>query len=146
MRDPSACCGVNLPAFKNKNLRDPGPQAFGFLTSGRILPLFSKQLHNLFQHVPLVWNRCSAYCSSLPWVFIYFFHYQDWFASVFSSVLCLISFHHCVIVFSLFMFIHFPFVHHSLSSWHCLYMVFIVNSSSILIICNLFTFHHISYL
>ena len=27
--------GVNLPAFKNKNLRDPGPQAFGFFTSAR---------------------------------------------------------------------------------------------------------------
>jgi len=24
-----------LPAFKNKNLRDPGPQAFGFLTRAR---------------------------------------------------------------------------------------------------------------
>ena len=32
---PSACCSVNLPAFKNKNLRDPGPQAFGFLTRAR---------------------------------------------------------------------------------------------------------------
>ena len=32
---PSAYCGVNLPAFKNKNLRGPGPQAFGFLTSSR---------------------------------------------------------------------------------------------------------------
>ena len=30
---------------------------------------------------------------------------------------------HC---FSLFMFIHFHFVHHLLSFWHCLYMVFIV--------------------
>ena len=30
-----ACCGGNLPALKNKNLRDPGPQAFGFLTSAR---------------------------------------------------------------------------------------------------------------
>ena len=32
---PSACCSVNLPVFKNKNLRDPGPQAFGFFTSAR---------------------------------------------------------------------------------------------------------------
>ena len=30
---PSACCSVNLPVFKNENLRDPGPQAFGFFTS-----------------------------------------------------------------------------------------------------------------
>ena len=32
---------------------------------------------------PLVCNRCSAYFSSLPWVFIYFFHFQDWCSSVF---------------------------------------------------------------
>ena len=75
---------------------------------------------------PLVCNRCSAYFSSSPWVFIYFFHSQDWFSSVFSSVLCLINFHHCVIVFSLFMFSHVHFVHHLLSFWHCHYMVFIV--------------------
>jgi len=30
-----------LPAFKNKNLRDPGPQAFGFLTSARAV-LYTK--------------------------------------------------------------------------------------------------------
>ena len=28
-------CGGNLLAFKNKNLRDPRPQAFGFLTNSR---------------------------------------------------------------------------------------------------------------
>ena len=27
----STYCDGNLPAFKKKNLRDPGPQAFGFL-------------------------------------------------------------------------------------------------------------------
>ena len=45
-------------------------------TYANILPLFSKQLHNLFPHFHwfAVCNRCSAYFSSLPWVFIYFFH------------------------------------------------------------------------
>ena len=32
---------------------------------------------------PLVCHHCSAYFSTLPWVFIYFFHSQDWFSSVF---------------------------------------------------------------
>ena len=44
----------------------------------------------------------------------------------FSSVLCLINFHHCVIVFFAFIFSHVHFVHHLLSFWHCVYMVFIV--------------------
>ena len=90
----------------------------------RILPL--QATAQPISACPLVCNRCSAYFSSLPWVFIYFFHFQDWCSSVFSSVLCLINFHHCVFVFSLFMFIHFHFVHHLFSFWHCLYMVFIV--------------------
>ena len=77
---------------------------------------------------PLVCHHCSAYFSTLPWVFIYFFHSQDWFSSVFfSSVLCLINFHHCVIVFSFFLYsAMFIFVHHLLSLWHCVYMVLIV--------------------
>ena len=102
---------------------------------------------------PLVCNRCSAYFSSLPWVFIYLFPLPGLvFICFFSSVLCLINFHHCVFVFSLFMFIHFHFVHHLFSFWYCLYMVFIVIyiyiASSILIICNcfIFWFHHISYI
>lgn len=93
----------------------------------RILPLFSKQLHNLFQHVhwfAIVAPHISAAyrgCSSI------FSTSRIGVHQFFSSVLCLINFHHCVFVFfSLFMFIHFHFVHHLFSFWHCLYMVFIV--------------------
>ena len=92
----------------------------------RILPLFSKQLHNLFQHfhwfaivvphISAAYHECSSIFSTSR-IGVHLFS---------SSVLCLISFHHCVFVFSLFMFIHFHFVHHLFSFWHCLYMVFIV--------------------
>ena len=34
-KGPWACCSVNLPVFKNKNLRDPETRAFGFLYSTR---------------------------------------------------------------------------------------------------------------
>ena len=98
---------------------------------------------------PLVCNRCSAYFSSLPWVFIYFFHFQDWCSSVFSSVLCLINFHHCVFVFFTFYVHPFSFcsspVFFVALSLHGLYCDILL---SILIICNCFTFrfHHISYI
>ena len=43
---PSTYCGGNLPAFKNKNLRDPGPQAFGFLTNSWAVMCSSNALDN----------------------------------------------------------------------------------------------------
>ena len=69
------------------------------------LPLFSKQLHNLFQifqhfhwfaiivpHISAPYRRCSSIFSTPRIGFHQFF----------SSALCLINFHHCVIVFSFF--------------------------------------------
>ena len=91
----------------------------------RILPLFSKQLHNLFQHVhwfaivaphiSAAYRECSSIFPLPGLVFISFFLPS---LSHQLSSLCL--------CFSLFMFIHFHFVHHLFSFWHCLYMVFIV--------------------
>ena len=98
---------------------------------------------------PLVCNHCSAYFSTLPWVFIYFFHSQDWFSSVFffrSLSHQLSSLCHC---FSLFMFIHF----HVVVTCYPLGIVFTwplfwYMLSSMLVICNcfIFRFHHISYI
>ena len=99
---------------------------------------------------PLVCNRCSAYFSSLPWVFIYFFHFQDWCSSVFFfrslshqlSSLCLCFFHFlCSSIFILFI-TCFPFG--IVFTWSLLWYIV----SSILIICNcfIFRFHHISYI
>ena len=118
----------------------------------RIVPLFSKQLHNLFQHfhwfaivvphISAAYHECSSIFSTsrigVHQFFLPFFV---------SSTFIIVS-----LFFSLFMFIHFHFVHHLFSFWHCLYMVFIVIYiyivSSILIICNcfIFRFHHISYI
>ena len=95
-------------------------------TYANILPLFSKQLHNLFQHfhwlATVVPHISAAYrgCSSI------FSTPRIGFHQFFSSLLCLINFHHCVIVFfSLFIFSHVHFVHRLLSFLHCLYIVFI---------------------
>ena len=97
----------------------------------------------------LVCNHGSAYFSSLPWMFIYFFHFQDWFSSVFffrSLSHQLSSLCHC---FSLFMFIHF----HVVVTCYPLGIVFTwplfwYMLSSMLVICNcfIFRFHHISYI
>ena len=95
-------------------------------TYAKILPLFSKQLHNLFQHFHwfaiIVPHISAPYrgCSSI------FSTPRIGFHQFFFSVLCLINFNHCVIVFFAFIFSHVHFVHHLLSFWHCVYMVFIV--------------------
>ena len=118
----------------------------------RIVPLFSKQLHNLFQHfhwfaivvphISAAYHECSSIFSTSR-IGVHLF---------FSSVLCLINFHHCVFVFFTFYVHPFSFCSSLVSFWHCLYMVFIVIYiyivSSILIICNcfIFRFHHISYI
>ena len=77
-----------------------------FTTNSYQVQTYAKNSTTVFQATaqpisafPLVCNHCSAYFSSLPRVFMHFFHFQDWFSSFFSSVLCLINFHHCVIVF-----------------------------------------------
>ena len=100
---------------------------------------------------PLVCNRCSAYFSSLPWVFIYFFHFQDWCSSVFflpffvSSTFIIVSlffFHFlCSSIFILFITC---FLFGIVFTWSLLWYIV----SSILIICNCFIsrFHHISYI
>ena len=112
----------------------------------RILPLFSKQLHNLFQHfhwfaiivphISAAYRECSCIFSTSR---IGFHHFV-------SSVLCLInlSLCHC---FSLYMFIPFYFVitcypFGIVFTWPLLWYI----CSSILIICNcfIFRFHHIS--
>ena len=97
----------------------------------------------------LVCNHGSAYFSSLPWMFIYFFHFQDWFSSVFffrSLSHQLSSLCHC---FSLFMFIHFHVVvtcypFGIVFTWPLFWYML----SSMLVICNcfIFRFHHISYI
>ena len=127
-----------------------------FTTDSYQIQTYAKNPTTVFQATaqpisacPLVCNRCSAYFSSLPWVFIYFFHFQDWCSSVFSSVLCLINFHHCVFVFhflcsSIFILFITCFLFGIVFTWSLLWYIV----SSILIICNCFTFrfHHISYI
>lgn len=61
-----------------------------FTTDSYQIQTYAKNPTTVFQATaqsisacPLVCNRCSAYFSSLPWVFIYFFHFQDWCSSVF---------------------------------------------------------------
>ena len=126
-----------------------------FTTDSYQIQTYAKNPTTVFQATaqsisacPLVCNRCSAYFSSLPWVFIYFFHFQDWCSSVFSSVLCLINFHHCVFVFfhflcsSIFILFITCFLCGIVFIWSLLWYIV----SSILIICNrfIFKFHHIS--
>ena len=116
----------------------------------RILPLFSKQLHNLFQHVhwfAIVAPHISAAyrgCSSI------FSTSRIGVHQFFSSVLCLINFHHCVFVFfhflcsSIFILFITCFLFGIVFTWSLLWYIV----SSILIICNcfIFRFHHISYI
>ena len=127
-----------------------------FTTDSYQIQTYAKNPTTVFQATaqpisacPLVCNRCSAYFSSLPWVFIYFFHFQDWCSSVFSSVLCLINFHHCVFVFhflcsSIFILFITCFLFGIVFTWSLLWYIV----SSMLIICNcfIFRFHHISYI
>ena len=92
----------------------------------RILPLFSKQLHNLFQHVhwfAIVAPHISAAYRECSFIFSTSrIGVHQFFLPFFvSSIFIIVS-----LFFSLFMFIHFHFVHHLFSLWHCLYMVFIV--------------------
>ena len=109
----------------SKLFRDFSTGSYQIQTYANILPLFSKQVHNLFQHFHwfaiVVPHISAAYrgCSSI------FSTPRIGFPKFFSSVLSLINFHHCLIVFSMFMFIHVHFVHHLLSFWHYLYMIFI---------------------
>ena len=119
----------------------------------RIVPLFSKQLHNLFQHfhwfaivvphISAAYHECSSIFSTSR-IGVHLF---------FSSVLCLINFHHCVFVFFTFYVHPFSFCSSlvfllalSLHGLYCDIYIYIV--SSILIICNcfIFRFHHISYI
>ena len=99
---------------------------------------------------PLVCNHCSAYFSTLPWVFIYFFHSQDWFSSVFffrSLSHQLSSLCHCFFRFlysAMFILFITCYPFGIVFTWSLLcYIV-----SSILIVCNcfLFGFHHASYI
>ena len=99
-------------------------------TYANILPLFSKQLHNLFQifqhfhwfaiivpHISAPYRRCSSIFSTPRIGFHQFFFFRS--LSHQLSSLC-----HCFFVFLYSaMFI---FVHHLLSFWHCVYMVLIV--------------------
>ena len=125
-----------------------------FTTNSYQVQTYAKNSTTVFQATaqpisafPLVCNHCSAYFSSLPRVFMHFFHFQDWFSSFFffrSLSHQLSSLCHC---FSLFMFIHFYFVitcypFGIVFTWPLLWYI----CSSILIICNcfIFRFHHIS--
>ena len=128
-----------------------------FTTDSYQIQTYAKNPTTVFQATaqpisacPLVCNRCSAYFSSLPWVFIYFFHFRDWCSSVFFfrslshqlSSLCLCFFFHflCSSIFILFITC---FLFGIVFTWSLLWYIV----SSILIICNclIFRFHHISY-
>ena len=129
-----------------------------FTTDSYQIQTYAKNPTTVFQATaqfisacPLVCNRCSAYFSSLPWVFIYFFHFQDWCSSFFFfrslfhqlSSLCLCFFFHflCSSIFILFITC---FLFGIVFTWSLLWYIV----SSILIICNcfIFRFHHISYI
>ena len=83
----------------SKLFHDFTTRSYQIQTYANILPLFSKQLHNLFQHFHwfaiIVPHISAPYrgCSSI------FSTPRIGFHQFFSSVLCLINFHHCVIVF-----------------------------------------------
>ena len=49
--------------------------------------------------ISIVCNYYSVYFNSLPWVYIYFFHFQDWFSLIFFSIFYFINFHHYFINF-----------------------------------------------
>ena len=83
----------------SKLFHDFTTRSYKIQTYANMLPLFSNQLHNLFQHFHwfaiIVPHISAPYrgCSSI------FPTPRIGFHQFFSSVLCLINFHHCVIVF-----------------------------------------------
>ena len=116
----------------------------------RILPLFSKQLHNLFQHVhwfaivaphiSAAYRECSSIFSTSRIGVHQFFFFRS--LSHQLSSLCLCFFHFlCSSIFILFITC---FLFGIVFTWSLLWYI----ASSILIICSCFIlrFHHISYI
>ena len=104
-----------------------------FTTNSYQVQTYAKNSTTVFQATaqpisafPLVCNHCSAYFSSLPRVFMHFFHFQDWFSSFFFLPFFVTSTFIIVSLFFTFYVHPFLFRHHLLSFWHCLYMAFIV--------------------
>ena len=128
-----------------------------FTTDSYQIQTYAKNPTTVFQATaqpisacPLVCNRCSAYFSSLPWVFIYFFplpglvfisFFLPFFVSSTFIIVSLFFFHFlCSSIFILFITC---FLFGIVFTWSLLWYIV----SSILIICNclIFRFHHISY-